>query len=192
MQNGGQWPESGLITTVRWETINFLWEDASRPPRYFCALHRRSLHPQTVLPDHLLYLGCATSLRKTGVLVNVCIICNNMVMCCMNNFTRIDTMVFFQETHTFAATVLVKDFGADPLRKFESGECAILMQELGADLLPEYKGGECTITHAIRRGPTFVELSVELFVVLCTSRCPLAQRCGEQLVNEDVGDDTVS
>ena len=124
--------------------------------------------------------------------MNVCIINSNMVMCCVNNSTRIDTMVFFQETHTFAATVLVKDFGADPLRKFESGECAILAQELGADPLPEYKDGECTITHAIRRGPTFVEPSVELFVVLCTSRCPLAQRCGEQLINEDVGDDTVS
>ena len=69
-----------------------------------------------------------------------------MVMCCVNNSTCIDTMVFFQETHTFAATVLVKAFCADPLHKFESGECAILAQELGADLLPEYKDGECAIT----------------------------------------------
>ena len=115
-----------------------------------------------------------------------------MVMCYMNNFTRIDTTVFFQETHKFAATVLVKDFGADPLRKFESGECAIMAQELGEDPLPEYKDGQCTITHAIRRGPTFVELSVELFVELCTSHCPLAQKCVEQLVNEDIGDEAVS
>ena len=120
--------------------------------------------------------------------MNVCIINNNMVMCCVNNFTRIDTTVFFQETHTFAATVLVKDFCADPLHKFESGECAIMTQELGTDLLPEYKDGKCAITHAIRRGPTFVEPSVEL----CTSCCLLAQKCVEQLVNEDIGDDAVS
>lgn len=106
---------------------------------------------------------------------------------CMNNVWLIDIIVFFQEAHRIATTVLVEEIGADPLCKFNADECAALARELHIQL-PE--GGGCTITHAIRRGPAFEELSVELFA----SRWHLhnAPRCLDQLIDEDISDDAVS
>ena len=99
----------------------------------------------------------------------------------------IDIIVFFQEVHRIATTVLVEEIGADPLCRFNAEECAALARELHIQL-PEACG--CTITHAIRRGPAFEELSVELFA----SHWDLhnAPRCLDQLIDEDISDDAVS
>ena len=103
------------------------------------------------------------------------------------NVRVIDSIVFFQETHKIATTVLVKEIGADPLYKFNADECAALAREL-RNPLPE--DGGCTITHAIRRGPAFVEFSVELFASCWDF--DNAPRCLDQLIDEDISDDAVS